>query len=149
MSKVFEDVFMDLQSEFVSLSLELIGDRADIIYIYISIEEKSKMLNAFCKSSNEIKTLNLMGLEKSIVMQFLKIGTEDIDKIKSLCNEYGMKIPTEMKMTYHVHTGKYSVDLKYESICSSKTGMSAGEVFTTWLQETKNPELQVESGIMR
>lgn len=138
MSKIFEDVFMDLQSEFVSLSLEIIEDKADIIYIYISIEEKSKMFNAFCKSDSEIKTLNLMGLDKSLVMQFLRLGTEDIDKIKKLCNEYGMKIPTQMKMMYHVHTGKYNVDLKYESICSSKTGVSAGEVFATWVQEIKN-----------
>ncbi|NBK96743.1 MAG: hypothetical protein EOM50_01755 [Erysipelotrichia bacterium] len=137
MSKIFEDAFMDLQSEFVSLSLELVEKKANIIYIYISIEEKSKMFNIFVKSNEEIKTINLLGLDRALVMQFLKMGTNDIDKIKDLCNEYSMKVPTEMKMIYHVQTGKYNVDLKYESVCSSKTGISSGEVFAQWINETK------------
>lgn len=137
MSKIFEDVFMDLQSEFVSLCLELVEKKADVIYIYISNEDKSKMFNAFIETNGEIKTLNLLGLDKALIMQFLKIGIDDIDKIKEVCTEYNMKTPTEMKMIYNVQTGKYNVDLKYESVCSSKTGISAGEVFAQWIQRVK------------
>lgn len=36
MKKVFEDEFMDLQSEFVSLCLELTGKTIDKKYIYIN-----------------------------------------------------------------------------------------------------------------
>lgn len=137
MSKIFEDEFMDLQSEFVSLALELIGNKADEIYIYISIEEKSRMFNAFFKIDNEIKTTNLIGADDSLIFQFLKLGTGDILRIEELCKEYGMKIPTEMKMVYHVQTGTYNVDLKYESICGAKTGINAVEVFRQWIQEVK------------
>lgn len=137
MKKIFEDVFMDLQSEYVSLCLELVGNNVDNIYIYISIEKNSKMFNSFVKTSNEIKTLNQLGLDSSLIMQFLRIGTGDIEKIKDICNEYNMPVPTEMKMIYDVKTGKYNADYKYESICSAKTGISAGDIFMQWIKETK------------
>ncbi|GAA0086304.1 hypothetical protein UT300007_27430 [Clostridium sp. CTA-7] len=137
MKKVFEDEFMDLQSEFVSLCLELTGNTVDNIYIYISIEEKSKMFNAFFKVGKELKNLNQLDINNSSIMKFLKLGTEDIERIKKLCNDYTMPIPSEMKMYYEVNTGKYNVDCKYESICSVKTGISAREIFMNWFMENK------------
>lgn len=137
MKKVFEDEFMDLQSEFVSLCLELVGKSVDKIYLYISIEKKSKMFNTFFEVNREVKTLNQLGLGNDLIMQFLRLGTGDIDKVKQVCDAHGMKIPTEMKMCYEVNTGRYNVDCKYESVCSVKTGVSAGEVFMKWIQEIK------------
>lgn len=137
MKKVFEDEFMDLQSEFISLCLELTGKTVDDIYVYISIEEKSKMFNAFFRVGNELKSLNQLNINNSLIMQFLKVGTEDIEKIKKLCNDYNMPIPSELKMYYNVNTCKYNVDYKYESICSVKTGISAGDVFMNWFMENK------------
>ncbi|EGT3606049.1 DUF600 family protein [Clostridium perfringens] len=137
MKKVFEDEFMDLQSEFVSLCLELVGNNVDNIYIYISIEEKSKMFNAFFRKGEELKSLNQLNIDNSLIMQFLKLGTEDIEKIKNICNKYNAPIPSEMKMSYDVSNGKYNVDYKYESICSEKTGISAGEIFMKWFMENK------------
>ena len=90
MKKVFEDEFMDLQSEFISLCLELTGKTVDDIYVYISIEEKSKMFNAFFRVGNELKSLNQLNINNSLIMQFLKVGTEDIEKIKKLCNDYNL-----------------------------------------------------------
>lgn len=137
MKKVFEDEFMDLQSEFVSLCLELTGETVDNIYIYISIEEKSKMFNVFFKVGEELKSLNQLDINNSLIMQFLKLGTEDIERIKKLCNDYNRPIPSELKMYYDVNTGKYNVDYRYESICSAKTGISAGEAFMEWFMENK------------
>ncbi|WP_099223064.1 hypothetical protein [Listeria costaricensis] len=138
MQKVFEDEFMNLQSQLVSLCLELVGERVDNIYIYLSIEKQSKMFNVFFRVGEEIKTLNQMNLDNALVMQFLKIGTSDIEEIKQLCSEYDMPTPTEMKMYYEVKTGRYNMDCKYESVCSGKTGINAGEVFIKWILESKN-----------
>ena len=71
-------------------------------------------------------------------MEFLKVGTADLNKIIRLCEENEMKIPTEIKMYYDVKVGKYSADYKYEEICSEKTGISSGEVFMDWYTEIKN-----------
>ena len=50
MSKTFEDEFMDLQAECISLCLEVVGQEAEKIYAYCSIETYSKLFNAFLKS---------------------------------------------------------------------------------------------------
>lgn len=137
MSRQFEDEFMDLQSELISLCLEATGKRVDKIYAYASIEEKSKMFNAFFEVSGEIKTLNQLGLNNSLINQFLKLGTGDLEKIRSVCKNFNKPIPTEIKMYYDVNTGKYNADYKYNEVCSAITGMSAGEIFMNWISEIR------------
>jgi len=55
MSGQFEDEFMALQSELISLCLEVTEKKVDKIYAYASIEEKSKMFNSFFEIDGEIK----------------------------------------------------------------------------------------------
>lgn len=138
MSHQFEDEFMDLQSELISLCLELTERKINNIYAYASIEEKSKMFNAFFKVNGEIKTLNQLGLSNSLINQFLKLGTEDLEKIKSVCKNSHKPVPTEIKMYYDVKTGKYNADYKYNEVCSARTGVSAGEIFINWISEMKS-----------
>lgn len=63
-------------------------------------------------------------------MRFLKLGTDDIEKIKSLCKQYKVSTPTELKMTYDVKTGGYIADYQYKPVC---TDISSGEVFMKWV----------------
>ena len=137
MSHQFEDEFMDLQSELVSLCLEAIGKKVDKVYAYASIEEKSKMFNAFFEVKGEIKTLNQLGLSNSIINQLLKLGTGDLERIKSVCKSFNKPMPTEIKMYYDVNTGKFNADYKYNEVCSARTGVSAGEIFMNWISQVK------------
>lgn len=135
MGKNFEDDFMDLQSSLISLCLEVAGQKVDKVYIYCSIEKKSKMFNTFFVINNKLKMLNQLGINKALIMQFLKLGANDLEKVKNICINYDMPIPTEMKMYYDAKTGKYDAQYKYEEICSEKTGKNAGEVFLDWVSE--------------
>ncbi len=137
MDRKFEDEFMDLQSELISLCLEVTEKKVDKIYAYASIEEKSQMFNAFFEAAGEIKTINQLGINSNLMMQFLKLGTGDLGKIKALCKEYNMPVPTELKMYYDVKTGKYNADYQYKEVCSSRTGISAGEGFMNWIHQIK------------
>ena len=59
MSKVFEDALMDVQSELISLCLEVVENRdIDKVYAYCSIEKKSMMFNAFFEANGKIQTLD-------------------------------------------------------------------------------------------
>ena len=135
MGKNFEDDFMDLQSSLISLCLEVAGQKVDKVYIYCSIEKKSKMFNTFFVINNKLKMLNQLGINKALIMQFLKLGANDLEKVKNICINYDMPIPTEMKMYYDAKIGKYDAQYKYEEICSEKTGKNAGEVFLDWVSE--------------
>lgn len=137
MNKVFEDEFMDLQSALISLCLEVVEQKVNKIYAYCSNEKKSKMFNAFFEVNGEIKTLNQLGVPNKLAFQFLKLGTEDLEKVDAICIKYSMPIPTEMKLYYDVETGKYDAKYKYEEVCSAKTGKNAGEVFLEWVSEIK------------
>lgn len=49
MGKNFEDEFMELQADFVSLCLEISEQKVNKIYIYCSIEKKVRCLMLFLK----------------------------------------------------------------------------------------------------
>ena len=65
------------------------------------------MFNAFFEIDGKIKTLNQLGINNELIMQFLKLGTTDLEKVENVCINYNMPIPTEMKIYYNVETGKY------------------------------------------
>lgn len=137
MKKVFEDEFMEVQSDLVALCLEVAERDVEKVFVYCSIEEKSRMFNAFFEVDGKIQTTNQMGLNSTLVMQFLKVGTSDLERIKNICTSYNMQIPTEIKLFYDAKTGKLNANYEYKEICSAKTGKSAGEVFLDWISEMK------------
>ena len=76
MSKVFEDALMDVQSELISLCLEVVENRdIDKVYAYCSIEKKSMMFNAFFEANGKIQTLDQLGIADGLTTQFLRLGT--------------------------------------------------------------------------
>ena len=135
--KSFEDAFMEEQSELIALCLEAVGNKADKVFAYASIEKKSQAFNAFFQVGNEIKTLSLMGIDNDIEIELLEIGTNDLDKIRRVCEKYNMPIPTQMKMIYDIRTGKYDADYRYDEICSAETGIGSYTEFVTWMNEIK------------
>lgn len=137
MKKNFEDKFMEIQTDLISLCLEVTGSKVDKIFAYASIEKKSTMFNAFFEKDGKVLTINQLNIDRGTVMEFLKIGTTDLEKIKKICEQNEIQTPTEIKMYYDVKTGKYNADYKYDEVCSGKTGMSSGEVFMKWYNEIK------------
>lgn len=137
MYEKFEDKFMEIQTDLISLCMEVTEGNVDKIFAYASIEKKSTMFNAFFEKNGEVVTINQLNINMKKVMEFLKVGTMDLQKVKKLCNEYEMEVPTEIKMYYDVDTRKYNADYKYDEVCSEKTGISSGEVFMNWYNELK------------
>ncbi len=96
------------------------------------------MFNAFFEVDGEVKTLNLLGIVRPVSTQFLRLGTQDLSKIEDVCTRYNMRVPTEMKLSYDVKSGKYDAKYKYDEVCSLKTNKAPGEVFLEWVAEIKN-----------
>ena len=136
MQKNFEEKFMDIQSGLISLCLEAVEGKADKVYAYVSNETKSRAFNAFFESKGEIKSAGKM-MDRDVLKQFFHIGLEDIERMNQLCDTYGMKKPTELKMIYNVKSGKYQADYRYDEVCSAKTDLVAHEVFFAWMDEVK------------
>ena len=137
MSKVFEDAFMDLQAGLISLCLEVINRKADKVFAYGSNEKKSKSFNAFFEIDGEIKTLGQLNVPRDLAFRFLDIGTEDVEKLDALGEEYNRPVPTELKLYYDIPTNAFRADYKYEEVCSERTGRDASEVFLEWVEEMR------------
>lgn len=135
MSKIFEDEFMDLQSGLISLCLEVTKGKVDKVFAYGSNEKKSKSFNAFFEVNGEIRTLGKLGVPRELAFQFLKIGTDDVQKLDTIGEKYNRPVPTELKLYYDVLKKTFRAEYKYEEVCSARTGKCAGEVFDEWVAE--------------
>ena len=137
MKKQFEDDFMEIQAELISLCLEVTQDKVDRIYAYASIEKKSTMFNAFFEKNGRVLTVNELNIDKSVAIEFLKIGTLTLEKIKKLCEYNEICAPKEIKMYYDVNFRKYYAFYEYSKSCWDNSKMSSGEAFLNWYNEIK------------
>ena len=144
MAKVFEDEFMDLQADYVSLCLEVMEGIADEIYIYICNEEDVSMFHTFCRVKGQVKTL---GKLFSIPLQneLLSVGLDDIKKINELCKGYGRPAPTEIRLHYVVKTNSLEAHYEYKPVCSADCDLGPNDVFKAWVEEERKKDTPQQS----
>lgn len=139
MAKVFEDEFMDLQADYVSLCLEVMEGIADEIYIYISNEENISMFHIFCRVKGQVKTLGQL-FPASLQRELLMTGGKDIEKINELCKRYGRPAPTEIRLHYAVKTNSLDAHYEYKPVCSGDSYLSPGRVVDAWIEEERKKD---------
>ena len=62
--------------------------------------------DVFMKYKDKYFRLFADKISRKVVLQFLKLGTQDLEKVDAICTKYNMAIPTEMKLYYDVIAGK-------------------------------------------
>ena len=153
MEKVFEDYFSDLQADMVSVCLEYVQNKADMIFIYGSYEMNTVVSEYFYKIDGVILERNKLNdivhpsgfwydVSADLQVQVLDILNENIIKIAELCKEYGREIPTELKMIYDVSTKGFKADYQYDTIYSKDPYKTANDIANEWYEEVKNGESQ-------
>jgi hypothetical protein len=133
MGKVFEDDFMEAQSEFISLCMEVVENKVDCIYVYIYNGEHNRLFNVFFSKNRKTLTLNQMGISHDLTLQLLRTGTYDIQNLINVCSAYNKKCPKQFKLIYNVNTGGFDADYSYDDINWDTT--SAAQTFMAWLNE--------------
>ena len=138
MKKCFEDEFVDVQSGLISLCLELTEEVAgvDKVYAFAYNERNSKSFNAFFEVNGEVKTMGKMNeLSHELITEFLRIGTDDLEKIEKICDRYERPVPVIMEMIYDVKTGGFDAHYQYEPLPED---VCSDEIFLDWISEMKN-----------
>lgn len=149
MAKTFEDYFSEYQADMVSICLEYVNDRADMIYIYCCREGHSTAGDFFFKIAgkilekhqlNDVKSADSFKYDISDERQYgaTNIIIEDIEKIKGLCNKYGKDMPTEMKLVYDVKKNSLEAKYSYENKWSESETKLPEDIFTEWIEEIRN-----------
>lgn len=151
MGKVFEDYFSELQADMVSICLEYVEKRAEMIYIYCSSESNVISSGFFYKVNGKVvKKSRLNDVVKEGQKEYdvstdrqlraITIINDDIKAIRKLCQEYQREMPTQIKLTYDVLTNKLNADYSYEIIYSNHRSKTAIDVLDEWFQVEKEKE---------
>ena len=149
MNIVFEDYFSELQADMVSICMENVEKRANIIYVYCSCEKNTVASSYFYNINgkivsrsklNDAISLSDKAYDVSIERQkaVTEIINENIKKIMKVCSEYKRPMPTEMKLIYHVNENSLKAEYKYENVYSETQTKTAYDAADEWFDEIEN-----------
>lgn len=136
----FEDEFTDIQSGLISLCLELTDSQVDTVFAYCGIEDHSFMFNSFFEKDGKILSARQAATDVSLVKEFLRVGTHDLENFKSVCTKWNKPIPRQIKMIYDVKTGKFDANISYESRIPYE--LEGGNVFKEWFDKKLSERTQ-------
>ncbi|MFD1775284.1 MULTISPECIES: DUF600 domain-containing protein [Paenibacillus] len=150
MTKVFEDYFSELQADMVSICMEYVSNKAEMIYIYATNEFDQFSSDVFYKINGQIvekHKLNtavetddrhsqpIYNVSKERQIAVLNICNQNLRKIKDLCQKFNRDMPTEMKLIYDVSRNKLEAQYSYEIKYSNDPVKTAGHIFDEWFEE--------------
>lgn len=143
---IFEDQLMEIQSDMISLSLEYVENKAEIVYIYVVLEDGLVSFDVFYKIGgfiSEKSDVNEYLSEKindsdDIQFSLLEYGIEDAEKIEVLFKENSKELPTEIRLVYDVKNNSLKSNYIYDAMYEKNEDLSVSDVFEAWIQEEKS-----------
>lgn len=143
---IFENQLMEIQSDMISLSLEYVENKAEIVYIYVVLEDGLVSFDVFYKIGgfiSEKSDVNEYLSEKindsdDIQFSLLEYGIEDAEKIEVLFKENSKELPTEIRLVYDVKNNSLKSNYIYDAMYEKNEDLSVSDVFEAWIQEEKS-----------
>ena len=143
---IFEDQLMEIHSDMISLSLEYVENKAEIVYIYVVLEDGLVSFDVFYKIGgfiSEKSDVNKYLSEKindsdDIQFSLLEYGIEDAEKIEVLFKENSKEVPTEIRLVYDVKNNSLKSNYIYDAMYEKNEDLSVSDVFEAWIQEEKS-----------
>ena len=140
----FEDKFMEIQIDMVSLAMEYVQNQADKIFIYC-VADGFYSFDVFFKTNNhyldrdEIAGYLPNEIDSSDEIQFslLTIGAQDIERMVKICQEYGREHPTEMWLIYDAQKNSLDSRYSYEGRYDKNEELLPRLEFEKWFEEVK------------
>lgn len=146
MPKIFEDVFMEVQADMISLGIDYVESQAEKVFIYASNEEGAMDFNVFYQIKGQIVTTDEVNavVDKKIddsddkTFDMLGMGLDYFKQLDSVCNEYDRPIPTEIRLTYDVRANSLKSDYQYEPVYINTKDLDSSDIFMEWVEAEKN-----------
>ena len=143
---IFEDQLMEIQSDMISLSLEYVENKAEIVYIYVVLEDGLVSFDVFYKIGgfiSEKSDVNEYLSEKindsdDIQFSLLEYGIEDAEKIEVLFEENSKEVPTEIRLVYDVKNNSLKSNYIYDAMYEKNEHLSVSDDYEAWIQEDKS-----------
>lgn len=146
MPKIFEDVFMEVQADMISLGIDYVESQAEKVFIYASNEEGAMDFNVFYQIKGQIVTTDEVNavVDKKIddsddkTFDMLGMGLDYFKQLDYVCNEYDRPIPTEIRLTYDVRANSLKSDYQYEPVYINTKDLDSSDIFMEWVEAEKN-----------
>lgn len=138
----FEDAFMEIQSGYITLCLDLAGN-VDEVNVFIYQDDVSCTFNAFFVKDGKIITPDESAAE-SIVDKFYELGVEDIDKLIGVCEKFDHKCPNEFRLTYNTHTKHFDAKYGYSNYAETSE-LTPFDVFVDWMNSYSQSETELST----
>ena len=141
--KNFEDKLSEIQTDMISLALELAEDKIDTAYIYGSYENNSLSFNSFFVQDNKVYPINKLdqlgieNLTKDRMFQYLDIGISDLERLITLFQEDKKQAPTQLKLVYDNVNKKAKAQYSYDLFYSNSDTLTSYDIFMEWYKEIK------------
>ena len=139
MDSVFEDDFMDIQSEMVQFGLDLaekVNGNVDKIYLLIFSKPISFSASIFFKIGNQILEWNrieIVGGFDSYKKLYFKPTYEQSIQMRKLFKANGRPCPGELRLTYDLETEEFEAEYGYDV----PEGIYIEDLCTVWLDELR------------
>ena len=145
MSGTFEDSLQDIMQSMLSVCLEFIGEKADAVYLYCSVEEGMSSADVFfdvdgaLRQTHELDTADV-GADTfdERLSSLLGCLLDDLDQLTELHEGNRREPPTEMRLRYDVVPKNLSVSFSYELKFSNTDTLLPSDIFDAWYEEVKS-----------
>ena len=146
--KNFEDKFMEIQIDMISLALEYVQNQADKIFIY-AIADSLYSFNLFYEMKGNIVHKHLVNdylskdshVDISLQTALLKEGIKDVEAMIDICKEYDREHPTEMWLIYDAKKNSLDSRYSYEGRYDKDEELLPRLEFEKWFEEVKSKQL--------
>jgi len=142
--KTFEDFFMEIQMEMVSLCFEYARERVDNIYIYCFYDEYMSFADFFYRINGKIFEKNQIikeypenDVSGERELEVLKTLSSDLERLSAVCLKYKKEMPIEIKIIYNGDIDEMEVSYSYDKSLSATDAKSPGEMGAEWLEALK------------
>ena len=132
---VFEDEFMDKQSEIIALFKDAAGDSVEIIYVFIYYDAYSSMItSAFMVNGTRCGNLDA-GISDEVNNDILDIVEEEIiPELEEICEKHNKPMPQEFRYIYNVKSGAFDADYRYEKDINEIPEYDPGITAQEWME---------------
>ena len=144
----FEDKFMEIQIDMISLAMEYVHNQAEKVYIY-AIADSLYSFNLFYKIKGNIVHKHLVNdflprkshIDTSLQSLLLKEGVKDVKSMLDVCQEYNREHPTEMWLIYDAKKNSLDSRYSYEGRYDKDEELLPSLEFEKWFEEVKGEKL--------
>lgn len=134
---VFEDEFMDKQSEIISMYNYEVNDNVTVIYLFFYNDDNQFMMTSAYKVNDRIVGNIDAGVSDERDNEIYDVINDEIfPELQEIHERYNKPMPAEFKLIYNTVTGSFDSEYRYKN--DLEEDYECGTEAMNWIKSLKN-----------